>query len=73
MDRQAISPTRRPFFSDTKEQSMSVIPGEPFPDQTIPVPPAPDIPPVKEPEPDRLPDEFPNPNPDEVNNPPKVF
>jgi len=52
---------------------MSVIQGEPSPDQKIPVPPTPEIQPIKEPEPDRLPDEVPNPNPDEVNDPPKVL
>lgn len=52
---------------------MTTIPVEPYPDQPVPVPPQPDIPPVKEPELDRLPDELPNPNPDENDEPPKVF
>ncbi|WP_337266151.1 hypothetical protein [Oryzifoliimicrobium ureilyticus] len=48
------------------------VPNDPFPG--TPVPPGPDWqpePPIKEPEPDRLPDETPNPNPDEVDNPPR--
>jgi len=56
-----------------QETAMTTIPVEPYPDQPVPVPPQPDIPPVKEPEPDRLPDELPNPNPDENDEPPKVF
>ncbi|WHA42736.1 hypothetical protein [Agrobacterium larrymoorei] len=43
---------------------MSIIPTEPAPNQP-PIPPDPEFPPVKEPEPDRLPDEVPEPNPDE--------
>jgi|UPI00056ADD67 hypothetical protein len=51
-----------------KEQTMSV-PHEPIP---VPLPPGriPE-PPIKEPEPDVLPDELPNPNPDENDAPAK--
>jgi hypothetical protein len=39
----------------------------------MPVPPQPDIPPIRVPEPDRVTDEVPTPNPDENDEPPKVF
>lgn len=51
---------------------MQQPPTDPIPNPQPPVPPpATPVPPIEEPEPDRLPDEAPNPNPDETNEPPK--
>jgi hypothetical protein len=57
-----------------KGMTMPVdTPSSPFGDlPPMPVPPsAPEVP-IKEPEPDLLPDELPNPNPDETRDPPIV-
>lgn len=52
---------------------MTVIPVEPVPGQVPPLPPQPDVPPVKEPEPYGLPDDLPLPNPDENDDVPRVL
>lgn len=61
-------------------ESLSIMEGrimsypvEPIPGNPIPPvpPPAEPVPPIGEPEPERLPDEIPNPNPDENDRPEK--